>query len=122
MLLQTFLHRVVNSGGRIEREYVVGRRRMDLALIWPVRAGGPGTAKVSEQRIVVECKVVRRGRRGMEATLGEGLEQTAAYMDAWGAEAGHLALFDQRAGRTWEEKVYRREERFAGRALTVWGM
>ena len=121
LLLHAFLHRVVNSGGRIEREYGVGRRRMDLALIWPVRAGGPGTAAGGEQRIVVECKVVRRGR-GMEATLLDGLEQTAAYMDAWGAEAGHLALFDQRAGRTWEEKVYRREERFAGRALTVWGM
>ena len=121
LLLQTFLHRVVNSGGRVEREYGVGRRRLDLALIWPVRPGGPGTAAVGEQRIVVECKVVRRGR-GLDATLREGLEQAAAYMDVWGAEAGHLALFDQRPGRTWEEKVYRREEWFGGRPITVWGM
>ena len=121
LLLQTFLHRVVNSGGRIEREYGVGRRRLDLALIWPVRPGGPGTAAAGEQRIVVECKVVRRGR-GLDATLREGLEQAAAYMDVWNAKEGHLALFDQRSGKTWEEKVYRRAERFAGRDLTVWGM
>ena len=121
LLLQTFLHRVVNSGGRIEREYGVGRRRLDLALIWPVRPGGPGTTVVDEQRIVVECKVVRRGR-GMDTMLREGLEQAAAYMDVWNAKAGHLALFDQRSGKTWEERVYRREERFGGRAITVWGI
>ena len=62
LLLQTFLHRVVNActkvhgGGRVEREYGVGRRRLDLALIWPVRPGGPGTAAVGEQRIVVESR------------------------------------------------------------------
>ena len=36
LLLQAFLQRIVNSGGRIEREYGVGRRRMDLAVIWPL--------------------------------------------------------------------------------------
>ena len=41
LLLQAFLQRIVNSGGRIEREYGVGRRRMDLAVIWPV-GGSPG--------------------------------------------------------------------------------
>ena len=39
-VLYAFLHRVGNSGGRSEREYRIGRRRMDLALIWPVRPGG----------------------------------------------------------------------------------
>ena len=53
LLLQAFLHRVVNSGGRLEREYGVGRRRMDLAVIWPVRPGGADTAAAGEQRIVL---------------------------------------------------------------------
>ena len=120
LLLHAFVHRVVNGGGRVEREYGVGRRRMDLAVIWPVRPGGADTA-AGEQRIVVECKVVRRGR-GLDATLREGLEQTAAYRDVWDAEAGHLVVFDQTPGRSWEEKVYRREESFADRLVTVWGM
>ena len=32
MLLQAFLQRVVNSGGRIEREYGLGRGRTDLLI------------------------------------------------------------------------------------------
>ena len=99
LLLHAFLHRVVSRGGRIEREYGIGRRRMDLAIIWPVRPyGGAGTAPVGEQRMVVECKVVRRGR-GVESVLGEGLAQTVAYMDLWDAEAGHLVLFDRTPGK-----------------------
>ena len=122
LLLHAFLHRVVNSGGRIEREYGIGRRRMDLAVVWPVRpGGGTGTAPAGEQRIVVECKVVRRGR-GVESVRGEGLAQTVAYMDLWEAEEGHLTLFDQTPGKSWEDKVYRREESFEGRPVTVWGM
>ena len=121
LLLHAFVHRVVNSGGRLEREYGVGRRRMDLAVIWPVRPGGADTAAAGEQRIVVECKVVRRGR-GLDTTLREGLEQTAAYMELWGAEAGHLALFDRRGERSWEARLYRREEPFEDRTITVWGM
>ena len=35
LLLQAFLQRVVNGGGRIEREYALGRRRTDLLIVWP---------------------------------------------------------------------------------------
>ena len=35
LLLQAFLQRIVNSGGRIEREYGLGRMRTDLLLLWP---------------------------------------------------------------------------------------
>ena len=118
LLLQAFLQRVVNSGGRIEREYGVGRGRLDLGVVWPVGEGGGAGGVREEQRVVIECKVTAGG----EKVLREGLAQTLGYMDTWGAEEGHLVVFDRRPGRTWEEKVYRREERCEGRALTVWGM
>lgn len=35
LLLQAFLQRVLNGGGRIEREYGLGRERTDLLVIWP---------------------------------------------------------------------------------------
>jgi hypothetical protein len=48
LLLQAFLQRVVNGGGRINREYGLGRRRTDLFLEWPAgRSPGlprPGAA------------------------------------------------------------------------------
>ncbi len=36
LLLQAFLQRIVNGGGRIDREYGLGRRRTDLLLHWPL--------------------------------------------------------------------------------------
>jgi len=136
LLLQAFLQRIVNGGGRIEREYGVGRRRMDLAVIWPVRPPRAAGERIRgrdereavrvgtrpgemEQRVVIECKLARRGA---DRALTQGLEQTAAYMDIWGTDEGHLALFDETPGRTWEERVYRREERHEGRAISVWGL
>ena len=110
LLLQAFLQRALSGGGRIEREYGLGRQRVDLFIRWP-RPGG-------EQRFVIEGKV-RRGR--LEQTLEEGLPQTAGYMDRCGADEGHLVIFD-RDENPWEETVYRRTEEFDGKRIEVWGI
>ena len=112
LLLQAYCHRVVNSGGRIEREYATGRGRVDLLLCWP-RDGG------AWDRFVVECKVLH-GRR--ETTEREGLEQTAAYLARSGAKAGHLVIFDRSEDRSWGEKIYRRKAEQDGFPITIWGM
>ena len=114
LLLQAFLQRIVNSGGRIEREYGLGRMRTDLLLIWPV-----GGDRGKTQKVVIECKVLHRG---LERTLREGLEQTRAYMDRCATAEGHLVLFDRSEGKSWDDKVYRREETEGGAPVTVWGM
>ena len=113
LVLQAFLHRVVNGRGRIEREYALGSRRVDLLVIWPGPEGRAG-------RFVVECKLLRDGR-SRERTVERGLEQTAAYMDLCDADAGHLVVFDMREGGTWTEKIYREERSRDGAAITVWG-
>ena len=112
LLLQAYLQKVVNGGGRIEREYALGRGRVDLLIVWP--HGG------RDRRFVVECKV---RRDGLERTIREGVEQTRDYMDRCGAESGHLIVFDRSPSRPWEEKIFRREESAgAGVPVTVWGM
>ncbi len=113
LVLQAFLHRVVNGRGRIEREYALGSRRVDLLVVWP---GGQGRAG----RFVVECKLLKDGR-SRARTVERGLEQTAAYMDLSDADAGHLVVFDMREGRTWAEKIYREERQQNGTPITVWG-
>ena len=111
LLLQAFLQRVVNSGGRIEREYGLGRMRTDLLIVWP-----QGEQK---RRFVVECKLLHKS---LEQTVATGLEQTAAYMDRCEAEAGHLVIFDRGEGE-WAEKVFHRRESAAnGAVIDVWGM
>ena len=118
LLLQSFLQRVVNSGGRIEREYGLGRGRTDLLVLW-LRGGERAAPGAEVDRHVIECKVLHKS---LERTIREGLGQTAAYMDRCGADAGHLVIFDRREGKRWEEKIFRRDEAADGRTITVWGM
>jgi hypothetical protein len=47
--------------------------------------------------------------------------QTAGYMDTAGATEGHLIIFDKR-DKTWEEKIYTRQETVCNHSITVWGM
>jgi hypothetical protein len=109
LLMQAFLQRLVNGGGRVEREYGLGRGRTDLLVIWRTPDG--------VQKIVLELKILRKSR---ERTLAEGLKQTWQYLDRVGEGAGHLVIFD-RSDRPWEEKIYRREEIWRGRRISVWG-
>ena len=113
LLLQAFLQRIVNGGGRIEREYGLGRGRTDLLVIWP-QAG-------DVRRFVIECKVLD-ARKGLVSTIRDGVRQTAGCMDRCDAESGHLVIFDRREGRSWEDKVFRRLERDEGRGVHVWGV
>ena len=110
LLLQAFLQRIVNGGGRIEREYGLGRRRTDLLVVW---SQGSRT-----RRFVIECKLVHAG---LERTIRDGVAQTRDYMDRCAAEAGHLVVFD-RGGGTWDERVFHRRVSSGGAEIQVWGM
>ena len=100
----------MNSGGRIEREYGLGRGRTDLLIVWPQGADG---------KVVVECKILHKS---LEQTVAEGVEQTVGYMDRCGAEAGHLVIFAAE-NRRWADKVFHDRRTSAGGAvIEVWGM
>ncbi len=113
LLLQAYMQRIVNGGGRLEREYALGRGRVDLLILW--RQGR------LIRKFVIECKVLHKD---LERTVADGLAQTRGYMDRCGAEAGHLIVFDRAPDRTWEEKLFRREAPAgaSGAPVTVWGM
>ncbi len=118
LVLHGYLHRVVKSGGRVTREYAVARGRSDLVIEWP----RPGRTLASGPlKYVIECKVVG-ARAGLESTIGEGLGQTAWYMDRCGAESGHLVVFDMRPEKSWEERAFRRVPEDGAPPITVWGM
>ena len=95
LILQAYLQRIVNGGGRIEREYGLGRGRTDLLVLWPREAGQPSDLW---ERFVVECKVLRDSdRKSLERTVERGVEQTLGYMAKCGADEGHLVVIDRRA-------------------------
>lgn len=115
LLLQAFLQRVVNAGGRIEREYGLGRRRTDLLIIWPAGRDAPAHA----QKTVIECKLLHRS---LDRTIEEGLAQTRACMDRCGTARGHLIVFDRTEDRPWAEKLFRRTDTAALPPVVIWGM
>jgi len=116
MLMQAFLQRIINGGGRINREYGLGRKRTDLFIEWPLdeKQGLHGPI----QRIVIEIKL-RRG--ALETVIERGLEQTADYVRRVGADEAHLMIFDRETNQTWDERIWRRDEHFGDLAVSVWG-
>lgn len=104
LLLMAFLQRVVNGGGRIEREYALGRGALDLLVTW------------GEQRVPIEVKL----RRHTE-TEAEAFGQILRYLDALGLDEGWLVLFDLRSSAPWATRLSLRTETVDGRRIHVVG-
>jgi hypothetical protein len=90
----------------MEREYAIGRGRMDLCLRYGAVTLG------------LELKVWRGGRPD---PLTEGLTQLDAYLAGLGLDRGWLVIFDRRAGQPpIEELTSSHETRSpAGRCIQV---
>ena len=101
-----FLHRVINGGGSIEREYAIGRGRMELRL------------RLGDVTLAMELKVWGNGRPD---PLPDGLAQLDGYLDGLELPTGWLVIFHERtraeptAGRTRRERA----RSPAGREITV---
>jgi len=81
LVLMAFLHRVINGGGTLEREYAIGRDRMDLCL------------RYGEVTLGIELKVWRNRKAD---PLSKGLEQLDGYLARLGQDEGWLVIFDRR--------------------------
>ena len=81
LVLMAFLHRVVNGGGTLEREYAIGSDRMDLCL------------KYGKVTLGIELKVWREKKGDPEQ---EGLEQLDDYLERIEVDFGWLFVFNQR--------------------------
>ncbi len=121
-MLQAFLQRIINGGGRIEREYGLGLGRTDLLVLWPLpdETGKPPVSPFAQgpkQNIVLELKIQHNSR---QTTVEKGLKQTAAYMDRCNAEQGLLLyLIRILIGRG--VKRFIKSASGAGISITVWG-
>jgi hypothetical protein len=119
LLMQAFLQRIVNGGGRVNREYGLGRRRTDLLIEWPLDQGQGFWGPV--QKVVIELKLLHKGKK-FDTVLQEGLVQTADYADKAGAEEAHLMIFNRRADIPWEQKIMYKTMIHEGRTIGMWGV
>jgi len=104
LVLQAFLQRVINGGGRVQREMANGRKRLDICV------------EFREERFPLELKI-----RYDDSVYDEGKAQLAAYMDALGCAEGWLLVFDRRPARSWEEKIFWRTEHVCGKIVHIVG-
>jgi hypothetical protein len=81
LVLMAFLHRVINGGGSLEREYAIGRDRMDLCL------------RYGDVTLGIELKVWRTHKTD---PLIKGLEQLDRYLARLNQSSGWLVIFDRR--------------------------
>jgi hypothetical protein len=114
LLIQAFLQRIINGGGRINREYALGRKRTDLLIEWPLdeKEGFLGPV----QRIVLELKILRPGHK-LATLQKEGITQTQGYAAQVGATEAHLIIFDRNPNKPWSKKIWRK----VMDGLPVWG-
>jgi type II secretory pathway predicted ATPase ExeA len=89
LVLMAFLHRVVNGGGTLEREYAIGRDRMDLCL------------RYGDLILGIELKVWRTGQAD---PLTKGLQQLEGYLNRLPPGRGWLVIFDRRSNAVALEK------------------
>ncbi|MGP3930252.1 ATP-binding protein [Nonomuraea sp. KM88] len=90
IILMAFLHRLVNGGGHLDREYAAGTKRLDVLIRWPYTS--PDGERLM-QREAMELKVWRAGK---DDPLPDGLAQLDRYLDRLTLTTGVLVIFDRR--------------------------
>ena len=104
LVLMAFLQRVTNGGGRINREMALGTGRLDL------------------------CVEFRGGRYAIEVKTSENFQgeksyaQCAKYLDSLGLAEGWMPIFEKSKEKTWDEKIYSRDEIVDGKTIHVVGL
>lgn len=104
-----FLQKLVNGGGQVTREFAAGRGALDLLV------------EYAGQRHVIELKRIPPRHRTLEYVREEGLEQLTRYLDELGETEGWLLIFDQRTGKTWEERLWSEDLVVEGKTLHLRG-
>jgi hypothetical protein len=104
LMLMAFLQRIINGGGKIVREYGLGRGALDLVVEW------------QGQRHAIEVKIRRD-----TTTEERALAQVAGYLDRLGLGDGWLVMFDLRKEVSWADKQFMREVEHEGKQVRIVG-
>ena len=104
LVLMGYLQRVVNGCGRIAREMALGSKRLDLCV------------EFGKFRYAVELKM----KRNFSPT--ESPAQLVGYLDHLKLPEGWMAIFDDDASKTWDEKIYTRDEVIGGKTIHYIGL
>ncbi|MEU6720981.1 AAA family ATPase [Nonomuraea sp. NPDC046802] len=115
IILMAYLHRLVNGGGYLDREYAAGTKRLDVLIRWPYT--NPEGERLM-QREAMELKVWRANKDDPQP---DGLTQLDRYLDRLTLPTGVLVIFDRRPqAPPWRERGgFEQATTPTGRPVTV---
>jgi len=104
LLLMAFLQRVLNGGGKIDREMAVGRGRTDLLI------------EFKKEKFVLELKLKHKSN-----VLAEGLEQLSKYLDTLNLNKGYLIIFEKKPSSkvSWRKRIKWSKKKYDGKEIIV---
>jgi hypothetical protein len=107
LLLMAFLQRVINGGGRIEREMATGNGRTDLIIFWKT------------QVITIEIKMHHDAR-----SEPQGIQQLARYLDRLGQKTGYMVFLEKKSAveLSWEERIRREVHIVENKEIILYAM
>jgi hypothetical protein len=101
LLFMAWIQRIVNSGGRISREYAAGLKRLDMLV------------EFSGERFAFELK--RESKNARE----EGKKQLKEYLDRLSLDSGYLIIFNRKTPDNWDRVGMRENIEFSGKKIAV---
>ena len=104
LVLMAFLQRVTNGGGHINREMALGTGRLDLCVEF----------RGSCYAIEVKTSANFHGEKSYL--------QCAKYLDSLGLSEGWMPIFEKSKEKSWDEKIYSRDEVVDGKTIHVIGL
>ncbi len=104
LVLMAFLQRVTNGGGHINREMALGTGRLDLCV------------EFRGARYAIEVKTSANFQRE------KSYAQCAKYLDSLGLDEGWMPIFEKSKEKSWDEKIYSRDEIVDGKTIHVIGL
>jgi hypothetical protein len=107
LFLMAFLQRIINGGGRIEREMATGNGRTDLVIFWKT------------QVITIEIKMHHDAR-----SEPQGIQQLARYLDRLGQKTGYMVFLEKKSVSelSWEDRIRREVHIVDNKEIIVYAM
>ena len=105
LVLQAFLQRVINGGGEIIREMALGKKAMDLGVLF------------RGAKYAIECKKVSFYEKSHEKAY----DQVCGYMDRLGVSEGWLVVFDPDLAKPWDGRIYSKDIPWRGKLIHIVG-
>ncbi|MBN1696526.1 MAG: ATP-binding protein [Spirochaetales bacterium] len=108
LFFQAFLQRIIDGGGKIQREYGIGRKFTTLTISWPYRQ--------SIQKNLIDLHFFKPP---LKEQMRKSVEELTVQMKERKISDGYVIIFSKNPDELWEQKIYKNNKE-DGLIIDVW--